>query len=130
MYKLLSFFEPYLIRVEISEGYIWFDFRVPSYWELPQYVLDFTGFIDFGLDHENKMLRFVAQYNEVALDETEKIIRDFINHNLELSKKKELFLASTEALKEIFSKSSLDKLSNIKIVFDGESTEMVGEGEE
>lgn len=130
MYKLLYFFNPYLIRVEISEGYIWFDFRVPSYWDLPQYVLDFTGFIDFGLDGDNKMLRFVSEYNEVALDETEKIMRDFINHNLELSKKKELFLASTEALKEIFNKSSLDKLSNIKIVFDGESNEMAGEGEE
>lgn len=130
MYKLLNFFDPYLIRVEISLGYIWFDFRVPSYWELPQYVFDFTGFIDFGLDGDNKMLRFVSAYSQLELDETEKIMRDFINHNLELSKKKELFLASTEALKEIFNKSSLDKLSNIKIVFDGESNEMAGEGEE
>lgn len=130
MYKLLNFFNPYLLRIEFSSGYVWFDFRVPSSWDVPNYISDMTGFIDFGQDGDSKLLRFVVDFSENSMDEVENAIKEFINHNLELVRKHELFLASTEALKEIFNNSSLDKLSNIKIVFDGKDGEMVGEGDQ
>lgn len=129
LYKTLEPYSKYLFNLSILKGYIWLDMRVPKNWVISESILPAESFINFGSDqsddNQSNLIRFVCEFDEGHLSDMEEKIEKFIKYNMEAIQKEELYLESTKALKEIFKEHSLDKLSNIKIIFDGEDATMV-----
>lgn len=133
LFSALELLSPYLFKVSIINGYIWFDFKFPVHWVIPESVSELVGYINFGEEvsdngERNTLIRLVCEFSEKDVSDTESKAIEFINYNLELARKEELFMESTKVLKKIFMNRSLEELSNIKITFDGEDDKMAGEG--
>jgi hypothetical protein len=141
LYKEFSTLLPYLQSIRKLKNYLSFDVSIPVSWKLPKKYVDEEKVMEQQSKvTTERLISFVSEINEDAVEKTSNDILSIIKYNLDREEKEKLFQDKVSELKVIFEKQTLRKLKTLSFEIknekieleDGEeelrpSTEMVGE---
>lgn len=129
-YKEISHFVEYVHSIRRLKNYLSFDLQFPSKWSLPKTMVEENQIVPFTAEDSNyKGMSFVAELNEVSINNTITKVLKIIKLNKEREIKEKLFKQTIEKLKETFEKTDLEKLNKLYFDFEIEETDLTIEDE-
>jgi hypothetical protein len=115
LYKEFSILFPYLKSVRKLKTYLSFDIHFPDTWKIPKKYVNEKALIENDSDINGyRLFSFVAEFNELSIDEVTNSIKNVISYNKEREEKERLFQSKVDELKTIFEKQNLNNLQALK----------------
>jgi hypothetical protein len=115
LYKEFSILFPYLKSVRKLKTYLSFDIHFPDTWKIPKKYVNEKALIENDSELNGyRLFSFVAEFNELAIDEVTNSIKNVIAYNKEREEKERLFQSKVDELKTIFEKQNLNNLQALK----------------
>jgi hypothetical protein len=115
LYKEFSILFPYLKSVRKLKTYLSFDIFFPDTWKLPKKYVNEKALIENDSELNGyRLFSFVAEFNELSIDEVTNSIKNVIAYNKEREEKERLFQSKVDELKTIFEKQNLNNLQALK----------------
>jgi hypothetical protein len=115
LYKEFSILFPYLKSVRKLKTYLSFDIFFPDTWKLPKKYVNEKALIENDSELNGyRLFSFVAEFNELSIDEVTNSIKNVIAYNKDREEKERLFQSKVDELKTIFEKQNLNNLQALK----------------
>lgn len=111
--KTLESLQPYVIGIRYLDGKPLIDVVFKNDWV----VTNDPKIKKLKGDDEVNYFMFYSETNEIGIDELLENVRKIINLNIEHEKKQELLKVKFNELKKLFKENSLEKLKELKFVF-------------
>jgi hypothetical protein len=88
LYKEFSILFPYLKSVRKLKTYLSFDIHFPDTWKIPKKYVNEKALIENDSDINGyRLFSFVAEFNELSIDEVTNSIKNVISYNKEREEK-------------------------------------------
>lgn len=115
LYKEIEHIVDYCSSIRKLKTYLSFDIFFPDTWKLPKKYVNEKALIENDSELNGyRLFSFVAEFNELSIDEVTNSIKNVIAYNKEREEKERLFQSKVDELKTIFEKQNLNNLQALK----------------